>query len=177
MDKTEERNFIKDGILIKNAGLVLLNSYLPLLFEKLNLTKDSKFLNTASQSAAVNCLQYLAAGSVNNDVPGAELSKLLCGMNISDSLTDYFDITETNKQLMEGLIKAAIDYWPAIGQTSVDGFRGNWLIREGALSAQEDKYELIVESRAYDVLIQHAPFSFSIIKYPWMKKQLRINWP
>jgi Contractile injection system tape measure protein len=164
-------------ISIKNAGLVLLNSYLPILFEKLNLTKDNKFLNTASQSAAVNSLQYLAAGSVNKDAQGAGLSKLLCGMDINEPLTGCFDITETGKQLMEGLIKAAIGYWPATGQTSVDGFRANWLIREGELSEQDDKYELIVERRAYDVLIQQAPFSLSIIKYAWMGKPLHISWP
>jgi Contractile injection system tape measure protein len=176
MDKTEELTFMKEVISIKNAGLVLLNSYLPLLFEKINLTKDRKFLNTASRSAAVNHLQYLAAGSVNKDAPGAQLSKLLCGMDMDETVTGYVDITDTNKQLIEGLIKAAIAHWPAIGQTSVDGFRGNWLVRNGTLSAEEDKWELTVERRAYDILINQSPFSFSIIKYPWMEKPLHVNW-
>lgn len=70
-----------------------------------------------------------------------------------------------------------ISYWPAIGNTSVNGFRGNWLVRDGLLTELEDKWELTVEKRAYDVLIHQSPFSFSIIKLPWMEKPLHVTWP
>ncbi len=168
---------MQQAIVTNNAGLVLLNSYLPMLFDRLQLTQDHKFLLETNRAAAFYYLQYLACGLVNKNEADFNLSKILCGMVMNEPLPGYFDITEANKQLMEGLLKAAIGYWPAIGDTSVDGFRGNWLIRDGKISEEEEKYELIVEKRAYDVLINHSPFSFSIIKYPWMEKPLHVSWP
>jgi hypothetical protein len=168
---------MKEEILIKNAGLVLLNSFIPILFEKLNLTKKKKFLNITSQSAAVNNLQYLAAGSVTKNESGAELSKALCGMDIHTPITAKHDITRADKQLMDALIKTAISHWTVIGKTSVAGFRGNWLVRDGQFSVQEDKWELTVQSRPFDMLINQSPFLFSIIKHPWMEKPLHVTWP
>jgi Contractile injection system tape measure protein len=172
----QQSNFMNKEISIPYAGLVLLNNYLPMLFEKLELIKDNRFLSAAKQSAAVSYLQYLAAGSINKDGRGTQLNKLLCGMDINESVQDYFDITAVDEQLLNSLIIAVIGYWPAIGDVSVNGFRGNWLVRKGTLSAEEDKWELTVERRAYDILINQSPFSFSIIKHPWMEKPLHVSW-
>ena len=98
-------------------------------------------------------------------------------MPISQPVKDGITITDEQKELIEGLINAVINYWPAIGQCSIDGFRGNWLVRDGLLTEQDDRWELIVEKRAYDLLINRSPFSFSIIKHPWMKKPLHVTWP
>ena len=86
-------------------------------------------------------------------------------------------ITADQKEVMNGLINAAISYWPSIGETSIDGFRGNWLVRDGLLIEKEDRWELTVEKKAYDLLINQSPFSFSVVKYPWMEKPLYVTWP
>ena len=87
------------------------------------------------------------------------------------------EISNQDQLLMIGLIEAAISHWTAIGRCSVDAFRGNWLIRDGILTEHEDKWELTVEKRVYDLLLNKSPFSFSIIKHPWMSKPLYVNWP
>jgi hypothetical protein len=168
---------MNQGIAIKNAGLVLLNSFFPMLFERLGLIQDGKFLDEYSQSNAVQYLQFLAAGISVAEEPYLPLNKVLCGVSItSPIITTTTSITQENSELIAELLKAAIGHWQAIGDTSIPGFRGNWLIRDGLLTAYQDHWELIVEKRAYDVLINQAPFSFSLIKFPWMEKPIHVIW-
>lgn len=50
-------------------------------------------------------------------------------------------------------------------------------MRNGLLNETANRWTLTVEKKAYDLLIQKSPFSFSIIKFPWMEKPLHIDWP
>ena len=104
------------------------------------------------------------------------LNKIICGLPVSEDIPLYFDLKPQEEELAEGLIKAIIDHWRAIGQQSVEGFRETWLIREGLLTEEENCWKLTVEKRAYDVLINQLPFSSSAIKFPWMEKTLYVNW-
>ena len=176
MEKDNQR-MAKEGIAVANAGLVLINSYIAMLFERLEITKDGAFKDGECQQDAIHYLQYVVTGLSNTEEALLPLNKVLCGMPISQPVKDGITIADEQKELIEGLIKAVINYWPAIGQCSIDGFRGNWLVRDGLLTEQDDRWELIVEKRAYDLLINRSPFSFSIIKHPWMKKPLHVTWP
>ena len=94
----------------------------------------------------------------------------------TDINTNGTTIFEEEKLLMYGLIRAAISNWQSVGETTVNGFSGNCLVRDGLLQEMEDRWELTVEKSAYDLLLHKFPFSFSIIKYPWMEKQLHVIW-
>lgn len=165
------------GIPVKNAGLVLISNYISLLFERLGITVENKFAGAAEQCEAVHYLQFVVTGMTHTDESLLPLNKILSGLPLNEPVPPGIVVTQNHKQLIEGLIKAIIGNWPEIGHSSVDGFRGNWLIRNGILTEQEDKWELAVEKRAYDLLIQKAPFSFSVIKYPWMTKPIYVYWP
>lgn len=167
---------IKEGLLVKNAGLVLVNNYTQTLFERLRLVNNKVFIDTTSQLNAVHYLQYIVTGLSNTSEQQLILNKLLCGLDILQPIPNGVEITEEQKKLILGLIQAMIAHWPAIGECSTDGFRGNWLVRDGNLVEHENKWELTVEKRAYDILLNKSPFSFSIIKYPWMVKPLHVNW-
>jgi hypothetical protein len=167
---------MNQGIVIQNAGLVLLNSFFPMLFERLGLIQDGEFINDYSQSDAVQYLQFLTTGNSVAEETFLSLNKILCGLPISSPLKTSISITRENSELIEGLIKAAIGHWPAIGDSSIEGFRGNWLVRDGILTKYQDQWELRVEKRAYDILINKAPFSFSIIMFPWMEKPIHVEW-
>ncbi|NTE05727.1 hypothetical protein G6M26_21045 [Agrobacterium tumefaciens] len=167
----------KGSIPVKNAGLVLINHYIPLLFERLNLTDDNKVFGPEKQVAAVHYLQFLATGQLETDEPDLALNKLLCGIPLREPIKNQTVISPADIEMMTQLLQAAIGYWTAIGSSSIDGFRGNWLIRDGLLSEQDDRWELFIEKRIYDILINQSPFSFSVIKYPWMTKPLYVQWP
>jgi len=178
-NKTKEnpKNSPKQGIPVRNAGIVLLNDYIAILFERLSLTSERKFISNEHQVRAVQYLQYLITGMQETEEVYLPLNKVLCGLPLTDTVPDYIEISDQEKQLINGLIQAAISHWPEIGDCSVDGFRGNWLVRDGILVELEDKWELTVEKRAYDILINRSPFAFSIMKYHWMDKPLHVIWP
>lgn len=165
------------SIAIKNAGLVLLNNYLDILLERLHLTANKQFTSVENQTNAVHYLQYVITGIPNTEEALLPLNKVLCGLPLTQTIPTGITISEENKQLIEGLLQVVISHWTSVGQTTIDGFRENWLIRDGQLSELEDRWELIIEKRPFDVLLHNSPFSFSIIKYPWMGKPLHVTWP
>jgi hypothetical protein len=174
--RKDTSSVIRTGVTIMNAGLVLLNSYIPLLFERSGFVIDKKMLGLTSHLNAVHYLQYVATGLSIAEESQMPLNKILCGVPINHPIQDEAFISDEHKELINGLIKAVIEHWPAIGNSTIEGFRGNWLVREGLLIEFDDKWELTVEKRAYDLLINKSMFSFSIIKYPWMDKPLHVNW-
>jgi len=180
MPSTQNTNLSSnnESIPVQHAGIVLLNNYLPALFARLKLIDENRqFISTPSQHQAVASLYYLASGITIDRPSTSALLNLLCGLPLSTAIDQATEISEDCQTIINGLIQAAIEHWPTIGSTSVQGFRGNWLIRDGLLRAQEDTWELRVEKHAYDILISKSPFAFSIIKYPWMSELLHVQWP
>jgi len=166
------------GIPVNNAGLVLLNGYIKMLFERLALlSANAAFLTPDALFNAIQYLQFLATGTNDTGKDVLALNKVICGVSLLMPVKHDLVFSDRNKELIDGLIKAAISHWPQIGQSSVDSFRGNWLLRDGILVEYADKWELTVEKKAYDILIAQSPFSFSVIKYPWMDKPIHVNWP
>lgn len=167
---------ISEALLVKNAGLVLINNYISTLLDRTGITKERNFVSVQKQMDAIHYLQYVATGSCETEEALLPLNKILCGVPLLHPIPAGAEIPDEHKKIITGLIKAIMGHWPAIGDTSINGFRGNWLVRGGKLSEQKEKWELTVEKRAYDLLINKSPFSFSIIKYPWMDKPLHVTW-
>ncbi|WP_298423893.1 contractile injection system tape measure protein [uncultured Kordia sp.] len=174
---TQQTSLPDEGITIPNAGLVLLNNYFLMLMERLGIIYNNEFKTEEDQENAVHYFQYIVTGLTETEESLLVLNKIISGLSPNTPIKSSIDMTSDQKQLIDGLIQAAIGYWPEIGQTSIDGFRGNWLVREGILRETEERWELTVEKRAYDILLTKSPFSFSIIKLPWMPKPLHVTWP
>lgn len=164
------------GIMVHNAGLVLLHSYFILLLQRMGLLTGNRFTNDGTQVTAMHCLQFLATGFSYTEEALLPLNKVLCGIPLETPVTPGIDMDTEKVEIIEGLLNAVIGHWPAIGACSVGGFRGNWLVRDGVLHEEPERWVLTVEKRAYDVLISRSPFSFSIIKFAWMPKCLQVNW-
>ncbi len=167
---------IDTPIPIKNAGIVILNAYLKVFFLRLALTEKKAFKSPEAQIIAAHCLQNVITGANTDKDSSLVLNKILCGIDVSTPIINGFEISAEQKSLVEGLLKAGIAYWPAIGSNTIDSFRGNWLERDGILLEKKTRWELTVEKRPYDILLHKSPFSFSIIRYYWMQKALHVNW-
>lgn len=168
---------VKEGIPVKNAGLVLINHYLPMLFQRLGLTDAHGSFLPDKPADAIQYLQFVATGLTETEAHYLALNKVLCGVQICGPVVNKIEISSKDIELIEQLLRAVAGHWNAIGSTSTEGFRGNWLIREGILVEYDDKWELFIEKRAYDLLLNQSPFTFSLIKYPWMSKPLYVQWP
>lgn len=163
-------------IRVHNAGLVIMQSYLPMLFQRGQMIQDRKFVSEAAQLRAVQYLHYVCTGQTETPEQQAALNKLLCGVAADTPIETLFEPSQAEREDGKSMIEAVVSHWRSLGQQSVEGLRGNFLIRDGWLEEQEDRWVLKVERRAYDVLLARCPFTFSIIKYPWMPKALSVDW-
>lgn len=163
---------------IHNAGLVLLQDWFRPLFTRLGLVAGERFVSAHAQRRAVHYLQFLATGHTETPEHLLLLNKLLCGLAWHAPVEAGIDMSADDRALCESLLEAAIGYWRAAGSSSINGFRGNWLVRGGSLSEGGERWNLVVEERrAYDVLLARSPFTYSFIKLPWMEKAVYVTWP
>jgi hypothetical protein len=161
---------------ISNAGLVLLHPYLHILFDALGLLEKRAFRTPAAQDKAVQVLGYLASGETG--LPEYELvfPKLLCGLLPEDPIDRFAELTAADKKEADELLTAVINNWNALGSTSPDGLRGNFLTREGKLQWQGDEWRLRVTQQSYDLLLNRLPWGLSVVRLPWMPWVLKTEW-
>jgi hypothetical protein len=159
-----------------SAGLVIFQAFIPTYFNKLGLTVNGNFVSKDAQNKAVVYLHYLATSESAKNKESLKLEKILCGLPIETPVESDIEISLEVKELSNSLIRAVISSWPAIGNSSIASFQNNWVIRDGLLTESLDRLNLSVEQRSFDLLLEQAPFTFAIIKYPWMPKVLYTTW-
>ncbi len=162
---------------VSNAGLVIVQSFIKPLFQRLSLVENDAFVSDSAQRRAVHYLQFLVTGCTKTPEQHLMLNKIVCGLRLYDPVELEIEISDKDKETCHSLLNSVIGYWTAIGHSSIDGFRGNWLVRDGSLTDAKDRWDLIVEKRAYDVLLTRSPLSYSVIKLPWMEKAIYVTWP
>jgi hypothetical protein len=64
-----------------------------------------------------------------------------------------------------------------LGETSIDGLRHTFLQRRGVLRDAGHAWNLQVEPAAFDVLLASLPWTFGIVRLPWMTRPIFIEWP
>ena len=165
-----------EEIYVTNAGMVIAAPYLPRLFELLKLTEKSRFKSREAAERGVHLLQYMVDERTSTPEYQLVLNKLLCGVKPGIPIVRGVEITEEETEAITGLITAMIQNWKIIGNTSAAGFRESFLQREGRLGRKEDAWHLQVEQRAFDMLLDQIPWSFSTIKYSWMDRVIFVQW-
>lgn len=164
------------NIPVRNAGIVLLSPFIPRLLERLNFTADGHFTHQQNREKAALFLQYVVTGKQSTTNSELALNKIICGLSPESILSGNIGITPEDTALSDQVLNALISNWRALGSTSEEGLRENFLIRDGFLSESPEQWKLTVERKAFDVLLNQCPFSFSLIKYPWMEKPLVVEW-
>ena len=167
---------IKEEVHIQNAGLVLIATYLPRYFSNLKLTSGQEFIDRRSSERGVHLLQYIVSESTNRPEYELVLNKLLCGVKPGIPIVRDIDITEEEINLSETLLKSVLSNWPSLKNTSIAGLRESFLHREAKLQLQDESWKLIVQSKAFDMLLDGLPWSYSTIKLPWMDRPIYVDW-
>jgi hypothetical protein len=165
-----------ESIYVANAGLVLAGPYIPMLFDRLGLTHEGGFVDEASAERAVHLLQFLVDGAEPAPEHELMLNKLVCGMNLAAPIGRDFEVTSLERETVEGLLTSVIQRWSIIGATSVAGLRESFLQRQGALREEDEGWRLVVEPRAFDMLIDQIPWGFRTLKLAWMPQVLHVEW-
>jgi hypothetical protein len=170
-----------EGILyVSNAGLVLTSPFLPRLFEMLEMTGKGDgatgWRTQAATAHATHLLQFLVDGRASAPEPTLVLNKILCGLDLATPVDAGIEITERERDASEQLLKSMIANWQVIAQSSITALRETFLQREGKLERHESGWKLRVQRKSLDVLVDRVPWSFSVIRLPWMPLPLYVTW-
>ncbi|MFZ3018173.1 MAG: contractile injection system tape measure protein [Gallionella sp.] len=165
-----------EEIYIANAGMVLATPYLPQLFRMLDLTEGTKFKDERSAERAIHLLQFMVNESCDSPEFLLSLNKLLCGVPTGVPIVREIELLQQEKDAIEGMLNGIIRNWTILGNTSVQGLRESFLQRSGRLQLKEDNWHLKVEPKGIDVLLDRLPWSFALIKHPWMRRPIYVEW-
>jgi len=165
-----------DEIYICNAGLILLWPFLNRFLVKIGLVANNLFINKISAERASLLLQYLVDTSTESSEHIFPLNKILCGIDLLESINTNLEITTEEQAESENLLSAVIQNWSILKNTSIEGFRKAFLRRNGILRVHNDGWLLQVERETYDILLDRIPWSIQVIKLPWMENILHIEW-
>lgn len=175
--KEREGELPMETIYPNNCGLVLVAPYLPGLFKSLGMTENSRFKDLDSARRGVRLLQYMADQTTDLPWHVLTLNRILCGVKPQIQEETPFQVDSKEEEVIESLISGMIQNWPALGNTSIQGFRESFLVRNGTLTLEQDQcWHLKVEPRAFDMLLDSIPWSYSPLKLPWMDRLLYVDW-
>jgi hypothetical protein len=161
---------------IDNAGLVLLAPFLPRLLTMMELTENGKFRGRNAQVKAIFLTQYAVFGDSEFPEYALQLNKLLTNFKTGVPIPRKSILTEEDKTTVDGMLEGVLQNWGRLANTTVSGLQEGFLRREGRLEEQDDTFLLTVESKAYDMLLDHVPWNFRTIKFSWMQKALQVKW-
>jgi hypothetical protein len=167
---------LQEGIYIENAGLVLIWSFLPDFFTKIKFVKNKSFQSEKYREHAVCLLQYLVTNETEWFESGLFLNKLLCGWPPFEPVNKSIDLSEAMLTESTELLNSVIAHWSALKNTSIDGLRRSFLQREGRLSKQDHGWQLKIDRKGYDVLLDKLPWGIGYIMLPWMDNPIWVEW-
>ena len=104
------------------------------------------------------------------------MPKILAGMRIEDPITSNLDLSKIEKDNADELLIAVITHWEKLGNTSTEGLQNTFFIREGILEEKNETFQLTVESKGVDILLDYIPWGMSFVKLPWVKHLIQIFW-
>ncbi len=179
-EKTEQKKkppkVVDETLYVRNAGIVLLSPYFNRLFTMTNLLEKNKFVSEDAQIRAVHLLQYVAVGKTENPENELVLNKIICGLPLDTPVPIDVGLTDEEKNACAALLQGAINNWPRMKTMTPDALRGTFIVREGSLNEEADRWKLKVERGSFDMLLRTIPWGFTFIRHGWMPKFIMVDW-
>ena len=167
---------LPDRIYVSNAGVVLLHPFLGTLFTGLGLMDDDAFIDLEATYKAIHLIHFMANENEKPSEHELAINKLLCGLDIETPIPKELRLSRTEREECEHLLVMVIQRWKALKKTSVSSLRSAFLSREGILIKEAGGWRILIEPKAYDVLLDKIPWPRSIIKLPWVNKIIHVEW-
>ncbi|WP_341328764.1 contractile injection system tape measure protein [Methylotuvimicrobium sp. KM2] len=165
---------IAEGVYVDNAGLVLLHPFLPQLFTVSACLQDYKIVKTGR---ALALLHYLATGEPTAHEYDLVLPKVLCNIDLPMPVDTLTELNLEEQSEADELLTAVVKHWGVLRNTSIDSLRGTFILRPGKLLRRGDgDWQLHVEYRSCDILLDSLPWNIATIKLPWMQNLLWVEW-
>jgi len=178
--KTEKEPLFFDtdfnGMAVQNAGQVLFYPFIPALFKHFKWFDQEDKINSEFLQVAIQTLHYCATGKEYFFEGDLILEKYMCGLPLSLAVPAESRLTQEIKNEVDAMLKQLIGYCPELKNTSPDGLRELFIKRDGKLIQKDNGYKLIVERKAQDVLLENLQWNISVVKMPWSKSMLFVEW-
>lgn len=177
LSERQNTNTDSEGFYIQNAGVIILHPFLKAIFEELGYLEGGEFLDIEKQWRAVHLIQYLACGELNTPEYNLAFNKVICGLPLNLPIPKELELSNFEKNEADHLLSTVIDYWKALKNTSPDGLRVNYFMREGKLSLEGGKWKIRIEAKTQDILLNQLPWGISMVQLSWMRDRITIIWP
>ena len=164
------------GLLVKQAGLILLHPFLQSLFNSCGWLENNYFVDDDAKISAIYALHFAATGNTTAQEPELTLQKLLVGWPMQMPLPSEWSLSAEHKAEIDTLLGAVIDHWKALKNTSISGLRETFIQRQATLRTLDEGCVVNVEKHSVDILLNQLPWSISLITLSWLKKPLFVNW-
>ncbi len=164
-----------DGLLVENAGLVLIHPFIKHFFQNLDLL-DGNQIQEDKIDKAVHILHYLATKKEQPFEYELIFEKFLCGIPEDYPLKRFISLTNKEKESCTTLLEAMLSHWDALKTNSVDALRSEFLMRDGKLTVENELEKLYVERKTQDILLDRLPWNISMVKLPWKTDMLYVEW-
>lgn len=161
-------------VLVHDAGLVLVNPYLPHLFERTGMLTQGRMI-PGQEGRAGSLLTYVVLGAPATECV-SPLILILCGL--APDVRMHGDALATEDlQTADSMLEAMRRNWPEVRGSSIAQLRQTFFQREGRLDrSTADRVDLQVERKTVDVLLDRLPWRFSSIHHTWMRQPLKVSW-
>ncbi|SHL39799.1 hypothetical protein SAMN05444266_103201 [Chitinophaga jiangningensis] len=164
------------ALYISTAGLVIVHAVIVPWLTELGLLINEEWRDAAAQDRAVMLLYYLCTGKCEAADYELALCKLLTGFPLNEPATGSITPTPQETEECMQVLQQVIDQWPVMKNSSVESLRETFLYRDGKLQVKGGKWLLQVASSPFDMLLQHIPWGFSVVRNSKMNALLFVEW-
>ena len=167
---------ITSKITLQNAGIILIAPYFKHFFQELQLIDNQKFISQKSQYKAIHLIKYLATGKTEFDEFDLTLEKLICGISLDESVPRKVNFLEHEIAEADELLKSVIEHWQVLKNSSPEALRNTFFQREGILQKNEFGWQVNIERKTQDILLDSIPWGFSMIVPAWNNYIITVEW-
>jgi hypothetical protein len=179
-DKNIENDDFVEGfpnkIMLQNAGIVLISPYFKHFFQELQLLENHNFISKKAQHKAIHLIKYLATGKTIFDEFDLTLEKLICGIPLNEPVPRKVDFSAHEITEADELLKSVIEHWKVLKNSSPDALRNTFFQREGILQKNELGWQINIERKTQDILLDSIPWGYSMIVPSWNNYIITIDW-
>ncbi len=159
---------------VQNAGLIIVHPFMNNLFKYCGLV-DPETQKLIDAELCVHLLHYIATGKTNQPESNMLFEKFLCNIPVQQSISRHIKLSRKHKTHAKKVISAVQENWSAMKNASVELLQYEFLQRPGKLVI-DDNLTLTIERKAQDILLDRMSWGFGLVKLPWKKDFVYVNW-
>ncbi|MDH5032600.1 contractile injection system tape measure protein [Chryseobacterium cucumeris] len=164
-----------EGQYIQNAGLILIHPFIRPLFEHCELL-DAKTQQLIDPELCAHLLHYIATGKTNAPEYDMIFEKFLCNIPIHQTINRHIKLSRKHKSQAKKVIESVQYNWAPMKKSSVALLQNEFFQRTGKLVITDSDDTLIVERKTQDILLEKLSWGIGLVKLPWQKKFIFVNW-